>query len=249
MWDPLFIRACSSVTHTGTHRDRRCRSSSSSRRPRRGGAPTRGKGWPTARRRWRSGAGAPACLGALAGGLDTAWGGSWPPSHGDRRLDGRHSMPTAARGWQPLAVSGKEERRTMAKVLRSTREMEGTHRGRATCAGGATRGGSVDGACRRPTGPGKGRVGGGAKRGRWCYNGGMRGSSEMEGRRWRLGAPWAAMAGVRSRDEQSEAKASSRTREGTQTSALEGVEARGTRLGRWSAWQLCSAMVGAQTRA
>jgi hypothetical protein len=57
-----------------------------------------------------------------------------------------------------------------------------------------------------------------------------------------------AMVGARSRDEQSEAKveASSGTREETQTSTLEGAEARGTRPGMWGMWQLCSAMVGAR---
>jgi hypothetical protein len=40
--------------------------------------------WGPHRRRGSGGEG-PRCLGAPAGGLGMAWGGSWPPAHGDRR--------------------------------------------------------------------------------------------------------------------------------------------------------------------
>jgi hypothetical protein len=69
----------------------------------------------------------------------------------------------------------------MAKVLRRMRDIEGTRRGWATRTSGTAHGGSIGGACRQPMGLGKGHVGVDVKRGRCCYNGGMRGSSEMEG--------------------------------------------------------------------
>ena len=103
------------------------------------------------------------------GVLGTAGGGSWLPNHGDRWPDGWHSVLTVARGRQRLAALGEEERRKTAKVLRHTRETEGPRKGRATCTGGAAHGGSVSRANRRPTGPGKGRIGGGMKKGRWSY--------------------------------------------------------------------------------
>ena len=73
-----------------------------------------------------------------------------------------------------------------AKVLRHTREMEGARKGRATRTGGAAHGGSVDGANRWPTGLGKGRIGGGAKKGRWsCGPFGWREAVGKETRRQR----------------------------------------------------------------